>query len=178
VVTSGRMTVRRKPWRPTVFGAARQEKSWRSWKRFHRSPFYFLSEIWALRIHPKSLSLKGKQEWATSHFSFFPRQNFRYNGLYDQNALAALEHYTQKGLLALGSIKHTPTKVVLKLYYYIPTTSLPRSEQKSSSGIPGFAKPRDMCVYTHCRRRDLRPDRWHSSYKSYTKKGRARSNPA
>jgi len=137
LVTSGRITVRRKPWRPTVFGAARQEKSWRSWKSFHRSPFYYLNMG---RIHPKSLSLKGKQEWATSQFSFFPRQNK--NGLYDQNALAALEHYTQKGLIALGSIKHTPTKVVLKLYYYIPTT-LPlakQSEQKSSSGIPGFCE--------------------------------------
>ncbi|CAG8555430.1 9572_t:CDS:1 [Acaulospora morrowiae] len=83
----------------------------------------------------KALRLKNKLNWQTTQFLFHPSKSHNFN--YDLNALRAIEHYMQKPINDI-SVRHTPTKVVFRQYFYPGIQQPPREGVIPSSEPPVF----------------------------------------
>ncbi|KAI9482666.1 MAG: hypothetical protein EXX96DRAFT_118076 [Benjaminiella poitrasii] len=66
----------------------------------------------------KALSLKGKQNWNTSIYSF--SRNIRNNLIWEKDGATreALKHFFQKQLTSTPAFRHSPSRVTIQLYYY------------------------------------------------------------
>src|SRR5436305_11257251 len=69
-------------------------------------------------MYARALRLKNSIDWSNSTYKFRPRQSQTFN--YERNTIQALEHFFQKGFTDI-SLKETPTKLIVKQYYYNPS---------------------------------------------------------
>ncbi|KAI9031908.1 hypothetical protein CLU79DRAFT_277032 [Phycomyces nitens] len=66
----------------------------------------------------KALSLKGKQDWNTSIYSF--TRNIRNNLLWEKDGAAkqSLKVYFQQYLTSTPAFRHAPSRVTIQMFYY------------------------------------------------------------
>ncbi|OAD70859.1 hypothetical protein PHYBLDRAFT_135055 [Phycomyces blakesleeanus NRRL 1555(-)] len=66
----------------------------------------------------KALSLKGKQDWNTSIYSF--TRNVRNNLLWEKDGAAkqSLKVYFQQYLTSTPAFRHAPSRVTIQMFYY------------------------------------------------------------
>nr|CAG8606671.1 2974_t:CDS:1 [Entrophospora candida] len=83
-------------------------------------------------MYARALRIKSNIDWTNSSYAFKPRQSKTFN--YEKNTIQALEHFFQNGFTDI-SLKETPTKLIVKQYYYNPNyfESLPKKPNFQST---------------------------------------------